>query len=438
MRNGTRRRIWLTVPCLLLAQACGEAAPRGRVLLIGIDGASPRITGPLIEQGRLPNLAAIADRGVYAPLRAHAPISSPRIWTSIATGKNPNRHGIVNFAYEDEAGEQQLFLGSDRVGQALWNIASDAGLRVAVVNWWNTYPLEIVNGVMICDHLLSMDIEGRRRMTGAQTATVGAIAHPPDWDEQVGALLADDTPLTRVSDPFAERSAFPRWVRPARLTKRYANDADVIRIALAVEAETRPDLMMVFLPGIDRVSHVLWGAIEPAEAYEKPPRFEGGQREHTRWALERYYEYTDALIGLLAARYGPDALVMVVSDHGFEASRGLGFLTGGHNSPQSIDGVVFASGPGIGVPERGRRTSVNDVTPTILTWLGLPVARNMDGRPASFLLDARVEYVASYDGNPIERLDPVVPSGAEDEILDQLRALGYLEGDAGVERAAPE
>jgi hypothetical protein len=59
--------------------ACGKSEPRGRVLLIGLDGATLRIAGPLIEQGKLPNLAEIARQGVSGPLRSELPLISPRI-----------------------------------------------------------------------------------------------------------------------------------------------------------------------------------------------------------------------------------------------------------------------------------------------------------------------------------------------------------------------
>ena len=71
--------------------------------------------------------------------------------------------------------------------------------------------------------------------------------------------------------------------------------------------------------------------------------------------------------------------------------------------------------------------SVNDVTPTILAWWGLPVADDMDGRPASFLgpqLAAR--SIPTYDTTPIERL-ATTPSGVEAEIIEDLKALGYID-----------
>jgi len=383
----------------------------------------------MLEAGRLPHLAEIASTGVYGPLRAHFPISSPRIWTSIATGRTPDAHGVLGFAKVVGEDERQLYLSTDRVVPALWNIASAAGLRVGVINWWNTYPIEKVDGVIVSDHLLAMDIEGRRKLTRAETPSEGAIAWPAQWDARLPGLLEDDSPLVEVADPFADGSSLPGWTHPERLSQRYQNDADVLRIALSVQAELEPDLMMVFFPGIDRVSHVLWAAIATPEDYKRPLPMTPAQREAMAEALRRYYVYTDAMIGRLLESYTRDDLVLVVSDHGFEAGQGLGFLTGSHESAESLRGVIFARGPGVAVPERNRPLSVNDVTPTVLTWLGLPIGDDMEGRPAPFLVDARISRISSYSDTPIERLADV-PSGSEESLLEQLRALGYLEDES--------
>ena len=197
--------------CILaafLVVACGAApAPRGRVLLVGIDGASLKVANPMLRNGELPNLASIAQQGVYGPLRSHAPISSPRIWTSIATGKYPKRHGILSFAREDADGGRRLYRSSDRNGHALWNIASDAGKRVAVVNWWTTYPVEAVNGVMVSDHLLAGELQGRRNLTGVTDVSTGPIVYPEDWEERVRGLAEVTQPITDVADPFSDASA---------------------------------------------------------------------------------------------------------------------------------------------------------------------------------------------------------------------------------------
>jgi predicted AlkP superfamily pyrophosphatase or phosphodiesterase len=183
--ENTRRRFRIRIAIALVfvatldGLACGGEAPaRGRVLLIGIDGATLRLAMPLMKEGRLPNLSRIAADGVYGPLRSVQPLLSPRIWNSIATGMTAPKHGILNFARKQEDGSQQLFLSTDRRVPALWNIASNAGMRVAVVNWWNTFPPDRIDGVVVSDHLFAREIEGRQTLSGAAPPPTGAAVFP--------------------------------------------------------------------------------------------------------------------------------------------------------------------------------------------------------------------------------------------------------------------
>ena len=157
---------------------------------------------------------------------------------------------------------------------------------------------------------------------------------------------------------------------------------------------------MVYLPGVDKVSHALWRSIERQELYPEPLRRPPELRAVRAQALRRYYEFADALLGRLVERFESSDLVLVVSDHGFEAEvteRPTGTLTGGHSSPEAAAGILFARGRGLARGERASGTSIYDVTPTVLTWLGLPVGEDMKGRPAPFLEVEPVPRVATHD-----------------------------------------
>jgi predicted AlkP superfamily phosphohydrolase/phosphomutase len=411
--------------CLALG-GCGSE--RGRVLLVGIDGATLRIAGPMLAEGRLPHLASLAREGVSGPLRSAIPISSPRIWNTIVTGKTPEKHGITDFARKDAEGQQHLFLSSDRRAHALWNIASDAGLSVGVVNFWNTYPPERVNGVMVSDHLLAKQVEGRRKLTKAAATPEGPVIFPEAWHERLRGVLEARDPLTSVANPFRALEGFPASVQMGgkTLSRRYEEDQTMLRIALEIERAIRPDVSLVLLTGIDRVSHALWAAVDESYPYPEALTPSPAEREVAADALRAYYAYTDALVGLLLAHYGPDDLVLVLSDHGFEAGSGFGLLTGVHKTKQALDGVIFARGPGIEPGTLAQGVRVRDVTPTILAWMGLPLGEDMDGRPASFLRVPETRTVATHDTTPVERLGSS-PSGVENEIIEQLRELGYVE-----------
>ena len=104
---------------LILAIACspGIREPRARVVLIGIDAATPEIVERLAERGFLPNLSALMKRGAWGTLESLVPMRSPALWTSIATGQPPEVHGIHGFRRRAAADPQRHELVEAERGQ---------------------------------------------------------------------------------------------------------------------------------------------------------------------------------------------------------------------------------------------------------------------------------------------------------------------------------
>lgn len=425
---------------LLGAGGCGSRPTQERrVLLIGIDGAAPELIRKWIDQRLLPNLAGIARSGVSGPLRSHFPLLSPRIWTSIATGKQPRKHGIEGWVHKDESGAVHIYTSADRRVHALWNIASDHGIRVGVVNWLITHPLERITGVMISDFALPGEREDRRRFLEAVareglkqelSATPDgdlSVTYPTHWEQVVATLAGEARPLLPIDDPFQANEELPPIARNPVMHRSFHNDDLLTRIALEVDRQARPQILMILLQGIDHVSHFLWGGLEPPESYPERLRFSAAEREAAAAAIRDYYIYTDALIGKLLERFEARDLVMVVSDHGFEAvSYEFAAVTGGHDTEKALHGVILARGEGITPGTQAKDVAVDDITPTILAWLGLPVAEDMDGRVASFVDVEPVPPIPTYDTTPIVRLGRV-SEDVEQSVLEDLRALGYIE-----------
>ena len=86
---------------------CGgghEVGRRGpRLVILGFDGVDPRLLSRWMEEGKLPRLRALAERGDYRPLASTNPPQSPVAWTTFATGTGPGRHGIFDFIERDPA-----------------------------------------------------------------------------------------------------------------------------------------------------------------------------------------------------------------------------------------------------------------------------------------------------------------------------------------------
>lgn len=433
-RGRARRWAPLLAACLAVWTACAEPDAGRRVLVLGVDGATFEVAEPLMRAGRLPHLAELARRGTSGPLRSHQPLLSPRVWTSVATGLRPERHGVLHWVGRDEgSGRTFVYQNTHRRVHALWNLASDAGLTVATVNWLMTFPPDRISGVVVTDHAFIAATERSSfedstsenrfgRSVDDRGVRAAPVVFPPEWEEALGPALRAGEPLVGP-DPFAADPELAKIAPVDELSRFLSTDQRVVRTALAIDERLRPDLMMVLVQGVDRVSHHLFATVRP----EWSPAIPEQAREAGARAMHRTYEITDALIGLLLARYDDDDLVIVVSDHGFEPAPGWLWPGAGlHAGPRSEEGVLFARGRGVPAGRRVTGTSVDDVAPTVLAWLGLPLAEDLDGRVAAFLDAPAPVRVASYETKPVERVT-AEGSGREESLLEQLEALGYIE-----------
>ena len=432
---------WLAVAATLFGCSGGDPAPPARSLIVGLDGATNKVIDSLIEAGELPNIAALARKGVRAAVRPERPILSPRIWTSFATGVAPEQHGIEDWVKQGPDGGRTLYSNLDRRVPAVWNIASAQGLSVGVVNWLITQPPDKLNGAMISDHAVPGMTESRLPMAkdianqrfgaagGAVDAPEATIAYawPLDWVERSEQIRAGaGAPLTRIASPFTG----PAWQgHPVFdfLRSVYRDDELTVRTALELEAQLQPELLMVYLPGIDRVSHMLWQGIEipanpPPGLTVHPPEL----RALHRSALLDYYRFSDALLGRLMQAFDERDFVLVLSDHGFEASHSRLTMPGIHESDEARDGILYARGPGIAAGSTAEPIGYLDVMPTLLSALGIAQADDLAGAVAPFLRVQGSGHVASYADTPFERVS--TPASAVDEaILEKLRTLGYIE-----------
>jgi len=79
------------------------AAPTGRLIVLGFDGADARTTERFMDEGLLPNLARLRETGTFAPLGTTMPAESPVSWASLNSGQNPAKTGISGFVKRELA-----------------------------------------------------------------------------------------------------------------------------------------------------------------------------------------------------------------------------------------------------------------------------------------------------------------------------------------------
>jgi predicted AlkP superfamily phosphohydrolase/phosphomutase len=262
-----------------------------RLLVIGLDGATFDVVAPWAAAGELPALARLMAVGAWGPLRSTLPPATFPAWTSLVTGVNPGRHGVLDFVERVPGTFRVRFVnGSRRRTPALWTRLSAGGGRVAVLSVPATYPPEPVNGVMVS----GFD-------SPVATGVDGSFAYPRAFHAEirrlVGRLPFADFQEVRTGARWHDRAL-------ASLLDGVSRRATLAEALLRREAW---DALMVVFGESDTVAHHFWRFHDPAS-----PRHVASRH---RDALLRVYRALDAAIGRLQAAAG-DPCVAVVSDHG--------------------------------------------------------------------------------------------------------------------------
>ncbi|HIF41826.1 MAG TPA: hypothetical protein EYQ74_12090 [Planctomycetes bacterium] len=435
------------------AEEPGRTA-KAPVLVLALDGFEWQVILPLVREGRMPNLQALMKRGTYGTLTTLKPTLSPRLWTSLATGKLPRKHGILGFVKPREGrGPKSLYTRMDRRAKAYWNILADADISTTTIGWWMTYPPERVPGMMVSQ--TNTITKGGGMWKGSLRADTPGQVWPPEQEAGVLEVFAGhEASMAKLTTEIFGGFDPPTLGEPARRWEQcqWAFRADntyvsVLEKHLAQGVHSR--VAAVYLGGTDVVGHRFWAAHEPEPFGLGPDSEEVRTFKHI---IPSYYVWVDGVLGRLLALYPPDVTVFVVSDHGMShvlPERKPGddsehsILTGGH---EGDPGAFIAAGTGIrkgpakpldeldhtAMPELG---SILDFCPTLLSLLGIPFGEDMDGRPLAGLLvetpsdPTSPMSITTHDDPAWLASQDREFDYADTERIEQLRNLGYLGDD---------
>lgn len=123
-------------------------------MLIGLDGADPRILFRAMDQGKLPNLAKLAARGRRQLLRNAGEYSDDSVWASFCFGKPPQQHGRHHYRMQLSNGKYGMAFTEESARDTFWWKLSDAGAAVAIVDIPKCPPPIPFNGVQLADWLV--------------------------------------------------------------------------------------------------------------------------------------------------------------------------------------------------------------------------------------------------------------------------------------------
>ncbi len=194
--------VFLYISSIFPVEASGK-----RVVMLGFDGMDYSVASEYIDQGELPNLARLRDRGIFSPLWSTTPPESPVAWSAFITGTNPGKTGIFDFLRRNpetyfpelnmtDVVEQPEFmfdtvpykppvLRNARQGDSFWKYAADAGVdTIGIMMPMNMPPDQaggsrVLSGLGVPDVRRTMgtyvyyvdDLDVARRHTGSTEGT---------------------------------------------------------------------------------------------------------------------------------------------------------------------------------------------------------------------------------------------------------------------------
>ena len=347
-----------------------------RVAVFALDGADWDLLHELASDGQLPNISALTSGGASASLQTIQPTVSPMVWTTIATGLTPDRHGVIDFTDRQQHTPIDAY---SRRAPAIWDIADAFGRPAVVADWWTAWPPSPHSASIIYD--APVELLQKAVFPPAVAQRADSLAVPPETIQYAQARrflnVSEAEWATALENPEDPISVF-RDV----LAKTWSDH----RVAINLYNDERlhghdPQLIMVSYEGTDAVNH-LFGPFHP-------PMRDGVSADGYRkfWpAVSNYYSEVDRLIGEWMGVLPRDTTVMIVSGYGFRWGKdrpraipiGIASLSD-HRNP----GVFVAYGAHV-APARGYAMSVYDVAPTILALLGLPKSLEMPGNVAKW------------------------------------------------------
>ena len=360
--------------------------------------------------------------GRRARLEAQDTSDPARAWTTVATGEPPEVHGVLGIETRRVAGVQgRLAAGGGPVARAIrastdlvrltrpsvasrderrsktiWEVAEEAGLRTAVINWWATWPASPGGGIVITDRAVL-----RLEQGGPLDAEIAPAALYEPLRASWPAIRR------RAQDDAARFDRIPDAASAAVLKRSGELDATIVGIWKALPDAAR-DLDIVYLPGLDIAQHTLLGGGDGTAT----PSVLAARLE----ALRGYYPFLKELCQDLVV---PSERIrtFILTQPGRGQARAEGVLAAYH--PLDRFGDVRP-----GMADTGT-ANVLDIAPTVFQGLGIPLSRELAGTPRPLLGGAVNRYVDTY-GKPFTGTAPREGKPLDQEMIDRLRSLGYV------------
>ena len=285
-----------------------QETPKKRVVLLGFDGMPHELLNPLIQSNKLSHFKKLVEGGIYGVLNSTIVPSSSVAWTSMMTGQSPGKTGIFSFFLPQPDYNVRLITSHLRRQKALWEILSELGKKVLVINEPISAPPDEVNGIMVAG-LLSE--QGK------------PFTFPPLLSPQLTSLGYQTSYRKLKLEKQMFESPFGKDLLQYNL------------LGMSQLERNKEQLALTFMDSCD------WDLL--IAVFTMPDRLQHNRQDIGDDPLVSTYQLMDSFLGDFLDRLKPDDLLIVASDHGFKWFPKIFFLSkwlNDHHLLSSHDGRI--------------------------------------------------------------------------------------------------
>jgi len=251
-----------------------------KVIVIGLDAVCLDMITPWLNQGKLPYLQKLLNKGTYSELESVIPPMTAPAWTSMVTGKRPEKHRLFDFLkYKPGSYEKELVSALDCQASRLWDYLTDHNKSSIVITVPLTYPARAIRGVLIPGHPLSG----------------GQGSFPPGILQEFQGVFGE----CEFNPSFAKGLSARQKLQKAMDATRAVKEA-----ALYFSQQYDWDFLMVQFQMTDAIAHLF------------------GLGKQTL----QLFQFVDRCVDEIVAGIGKDANIFLVSDHGMGPAKWHLFL----------------------------------------------------------------------------------------------------------------
>ncbi len=359
-----------------------------KIVVLGMEGLSLDFLIPFISEGKLPNFSWLFEEGSWGKLESFSPNEPFILSASFSTGKLPSQHRQISLW------DYSLFASPEKLQTVPRHILFKQLRRLGLVEMTPSRPAPAVKDIWT---IFSEN---------------GASCLIKDWPYGREDRSPDPKAEKALGQFFKELSS-DTGTHAELLRRAFKNDWRYEEEASQQKSQSSGQLFYLLLNGLNTVEAYYY-------KYSFPDLFGAmGQAEIMKYGsvLEKYYLFYDQIIGKYLTGLKEDELLVIYSPHGIEPlpswkrivewSLGNADVSAYHeNAP---DGVYFFYGKGINRGKNIEGMKLVDIAPTLLYYLGLPVALDMDGVVKSslftkeFTSENPVFPISSYEGVIIKK-----------------------------------